>query len=132
MMDKIYQCRYYGVYTDTETEEQEFNPKNYPYDVTANTLKTNLMPLFNSQGVTRLEIQGDPGTVFWIGIDGKPALGPLFLGITGIYSLDLRTDQKLTDLHFDATSVDNVDKCWAMDVENNTNRNAYLIVTVTY
>lgn len=63
-MDKIYQCRYYGVYTDTETEEQEFNPKNYPYDVTANTLKTNLMPLFNSQGVTRLEIQGDPGTVF--------------------------------------------------------------------
>ena len=59
-MDKIYQCRYYG----THTETGETNPKNYPVDITADILKTNAMPLFNTQGVTRLEIQGDPGTVF--------------------------------------------------------------------
>jgi hypothetical protein len=127
-MDKIYQCRYYG----TNLDNEELNPKSYPLEFTADILKTNIMPLFNSQGVTRLEIQGDPGVKFWIGIDGRPALGPLFLGITGVYSLDLKVDQKLTDLHFDEASVDNVDQCWTMDVNNNTDRNAYLIVTVTY
>ncbi len=127
-MDKIYQCRYYG----THTETGDLNPKSYPSNFTANWLKTNVMPLFNSQGVTRLEIQGDTGAEFWIGIDGKPPLGPLFLGITGVYSLDLQTDQKLTHLHFSEASVDNVDQCWTMDVDKNTHRDAYLIVTVTY
>ena len=59
-MDKIYQCRYYG----THLETGETSSKNYPLDITADILKTNAMPLFNTQGVTRLEIQGDPGTVF--------------------------------------------------------------------
>lgn len=141
-MDKIYQCRYYGT-----LETGESNPKNYPTDITANMLKTNAMPLFNSQGVTRLEVQGDPGTVFWIGIDGKPAFGPLFLGITGVYSLDLQADQKLTHFHIGpnaddiardsslaklVNAIDNVDKCWAMDIDNNTHWDACLTVTVTY
>lgn len=144
-MDKIYQCRYYG----THTETGELSPKNYPVDLTADILKTDLIPLFNSEGITRLEIQGDPGAAFWIGIDGKTPLGPLFLGITGIYSLDLQTDQKLTHFHIGPTeedftksprlrnlnivnAVDSVDEGYTMDVENNTHRNAYIIVTVTY
>ena len=59
-MDKIYQCRYYGTHTETGA----LNPKNYPVDLTADILKTDLIPLFNSEGITRLEIQGDPGAAF--------------------------------------------------------------------
>ena len=61
--------------------------------------------------------------------------------------MDLQADQKLTHLHIGpnaedirmntelenlVNAIDNVDECWTMDVDNNTHRDAYLIVTVTY
>ena len=121
-MDKTYQCRYYG--TD--------NPRNYPPDLQGSDMVMNIVPFLNTEGVTRLEIQGEPGMTFSIGVNSQAAIGPMLLGSTGIYSLDLKTDDKLTFVNFSAESVQHVNYGWDADDNYQKEKNGYIIVTVNY
>lgn len=98
-MEKVYQCRYYG----------EGNTRNYPADLTRSDLISNIVPFLNTNGITRLEIQSEPGIRFSIGVGSQAAMGPLVLGTTGVYSLDLKADERLTFVNFTLDSVQHID-----------------------
>ena len=66
--------------------------------------------------VTQLGIQAIPGTKFSL----NNAVEKIIIGSTGIYELDLEGLSEITDLHFEASSVESINK----------NNNAYLIIDV--
>ena len=68
---------------------------------------------------TQLGIQTLPGTRFYLNDNVE---GPIIIGSTGIYELELEGISKISNLKFDAKSLDLIDK----------NNGAYLIIDVIY
>lgn len=69
--------------------------------------------------ITQLGIQALPGTRFCLNGNFE---GPVIMGSTGIYELDLANISKINSLQFDAKSLKLIEE----------NSNAYLIVDVIY
>jgi hypothetical protein len=68
---------------------------------------------------TQLGIQTLPGTRFYL---NNNEIGPVIIGSTGIYELDLNGLSKITALSFDQKSVQAV----------SSNNNAFLIIDIIY
>ena len=107
MAKQIMQFRYYT----------ENGNKNYPKAITKSRLVSG--SIFQTYTpITQLGIQALPGTKFYLN-DGTT---PIIIGSTGIYELDLEGLSEITNLAFDGTSIENINK----------NNNAYLIVDIVY
>lgn len=105
MAKQIMQFRYYS----------EANSQNQPKDINkAKLVKGSVFA--NYLPITQLGIQALPGTKFYL----NNSITPILIGSTGIYELDLEGLSEITDLHFDAASVESINK----------NNNAYLIIDV--
>lgn len=114
-MDKLYQVRYYGI----------DNPKNYPHDILNSDLRSDIVPFLNTEGLTRVEVQGLPGTSFNLSVNGESMPGNVTLGQIGIYHLDLKSNERITSLSFSSNTIDVIDNAPAKT-------GAFLVVTVTY
>lgn len=105
MAKQIMQFRYYA----------EGNSKNYPKNITKAKLTSG--SIFSDYlPITQLGIQALPGTKFYL----NNGITPIIIGSTGIYELDLEGLSEITNLSFDASSVEGINK----------NNNAFLIVDV--
>lgn len=109
MAKHIMQFRYYN-------DEQVNN--NQPEGISAENLAngeifTNFLPF------TQLGIQTLPGTRF---ILNQNIEGPIIVGSTGIYELELEGISKISTLEFESASLEKI----------KNNDNAYLIVDVIY
>ncbi len=105
MAKQIMQFRYYA----------EGNGKNYPKNITKAKLTSG--SIFSDYlPITQLGIQALPGTKFYL----NNGITPIIIGSTGIYELDLEGLSEITNLSFDASSVESINK----------NNNAYLIVDI--
>ena len=113
-MDKLYQVRYYGI----------DNPRNYPHDITGDDLKSDITPFLNTEGLTRVEVQGLPGACFNLSVNGEIA-NKIMLGQIGIYHLDLKSNERITGLSFSSSTIEVIDNAPAKT-------GAFLVVTVTY
>lgn len=114
-MDKLYQIRYYGI----------DNPKNYPIDIQGSDLQSDVAPFLNTEGLTRVEVQGLPGTSFNLSINGETVPGAIILGQVGIYHLDLKSNERITSLSFSSNTINVINNAPAKT-------GAFLVVTVTY
>lgn len=68
--------------------------------------------------ILQLGVQALPGTKFYL----NNAVDPIIIGRTGIYELDLDGETEISNMRFDATSMNNI----------SANMNAYLIVDVIF
>lgn len=105
MAKQIMQFRYYS----------EESPQNQPKDINKGKLVKGSV-FANYLPITQLGIQALPGTKFYL----NNSITPILIGSTGIYELDLEGLSEITDLHFDASSIESINK----------NNNAYLIIDV--
>ena len=88
---------------------------NYPNTISKATLLSG--SIFESvTPIIKLGIQTIPGVRFSINANNSWVI----IGATGIYELDLEGLSEITDLHFDSSSVESINK----------NNNAYLIIDV--
>ena len=111
MAKHIMQFRYYN-------DEQDNN--NQPEDLKAKDLERGENNIFSKYTpITQLGIQALPGTRF---ILNENIEGPVIIGSTGIYELDLEGISKINSLRFDSKSLDLIAK----------NPNAFLIIDVIY
>ena len=109
MAKHIMQYRYY---------DDKHTNNNQPEDLTADAL--NKGTAFSKYTpVTQLGIQALPGTRFILNDNIE---GPVIIGSTGIYELDLEGISKINSLKFDSKSLDLIAK----------NPNAFLIIDVIY
>ena len=107
MAKQIMQFRYY--------DENNSGQKNYPKNI--NKAKLSSGSIFSDYlPITQLGIQALPGTKFYL----NNGITPIIIGSTGIYELDLEGLSEITNLSFDAASIEGINK----------NSNAYLIVDV--
>ena len=90
----IKQFRFYG----------NGNEKNYPADLTAEQLRSGTAFKIYSP-ITQLGIQSELGMKF--SVNGSSSIE---IGRTGIYELDLEGLSIITDLNFDAVSLDEIRK----------------------
>lgn len=105
MAKKIMQFRYYG----------EKNSKNQPNNISKSNLATGQI-FSNYFPITQLGIQTQPGTKFYL----NNGTSPIIIGSTGIYELNLEGISSITQLSFDLTSLNLI----------NRNPNGYLIIDV--
>ena len=106
MAKQIMQFRYYA---------EGNSSKNYPKNITKAKLTSG--SIFSDYlPITQLGIQALPGTKFYL----NNGITPIIIGSTGIYELDLEGLSEITNLSFDASSVESINK----------NNNAYLIVDI--
>ena len=111
MAKHIMQFRYYN-------DEQGNN--NQPKNLKAKNLAETENNVFNKYTpITQLGIQTLPGTRFYL---NKNIEGPIIIGSTGIYELDLEGISKINSLYFDPTSLKLIAD----------NPNAFLIIDVIY
>lgn len=109
MAKHIMQFRYYG-------EEQANN--NQPENLNAESL--NKGTVFSKYlPFTQIGIQTLPGTRFFLNDNIE---GPIIVGSTGIYELELEGISNISSLKFDSKSLDLIAK----------NPNAFLIIDVIY
>lgn len=109
MAKHIMQFRYYD-------DEQVDN--NQPKDLKRKDLETGAI-FSKYTPITQLGIQALPGTRF---ILNENIEGPVIIGSTGIYELDLEGISKINSLRFDSKSLDLIAK----------NPNAFLIIDIIY
>ena len=111
MAKHIMQFRYYN-------DEQGNN--NQPEGLKAKNLAETENNVFNKYTpITQLGIQALPGTRFFL---NENIEGPVIIGSTGIYELDLEGISKINSLRFDPKSLELIAN----------NPNAFLIVDVIY
>jgi hypothetical protein len=108
MAKQIMQFRYYA-------EGIDGKGKNYPQNISKAKLSSGSI-FSNYLPITQLGIQALPGTKFYL----NNGTTPIIIGSTGIYELDLEGLSEITNLSFDASSVESISR----------NNNAYLIVDV--
>ena len=109
MAKHIMQFRYYN-------EEQANN--NQPEDLNAETLNKGTV-FAKYLPFTQLGIQALPGTRFFLNDNIE---GPVIIGSTGIYELELEGISKISSLKFDSKSLELIAN----------NPNAFLIIDVIY
>lgn len=113
MAKKIMQFRYYG----------ENHSNNQPKNISKATLGKQTAEIASIfQGylpITQLGIQTLPGTRVYL---NNNEVGPIIIGSTGIYELELEGISEITDIYFDSTSLELIDN----------NDNAYLIIDIIY
>lgn len=109
MAKHIMQFRYYS-------DEQSDN--NQPKDLKAEDLEKGTV-FSKYTPITQLGIQALPGTRFYLNGNIE---GPVIIGSTGIYELELEGISKINSLKFDFKSLDLIAK----------NPNAFLIIDVIY
>lgn len=111
MAKHIMQFRYYN-------DEQGNN--NQPEGLKAKNLEERDNNIFSKYTpITQLGIQALPGTRFFL---NENIEGPVIIGSTGIYELDLEGISKINSLRFDHKSLELIAN----------NPNAFLIVDVIY
>lgn len=110
MAKHIMQFRYYD-------DEQVDN--NQPKDLKRKDLDKENNIFSKYTPITQLGIQALPGTRF---ILNENIEGPVIIGSTGIYELDLEGISKIHSLRFDSKSLDLIAK----------NPNAFLIIDIIY
>lgn len=111
MAKHIMQFRYYN-------DEQDNN--NQPEDLKAKDLEKGENNIFSKYTpITQLGIQALPGTRFTL---NRNIEGPVIIGSTGIYELDLEGISKINSLDFDPKSLKLIAD----------NPNAFLIIDVIY
>ena len=111
MAKHIMQFRYYN-------DEQGNN--NQPESLKAKNLEKGENNIFSKYTpITQLGIQTLPGTRFYLNSNIE---GPIIIGSTGIYELDLEGISKINSLYFDSTSLKLIAD----------NPNAFLIIDVIY
>lgn len=108
MAKHIMQFRYYN----------ETHGNNQPEDLKASQLVDGTV-FAKYLPFTQLGIQALPGTRFYLNDNIE---GPIIMGSTGIYELELEGISKISSLKFDSKSLDLIAK----------NTNAYLIIDVIY
>lgn len=108
MAKHIMQFRYYG----------ENHNNNQPENLELSQL-VNGAVFSKYLPFTQLGIQSLPGTRFYL---NDSVEGPVIIGSTGIYELELENISKITSLKFDSKSLDLI----------NNNVNGYLIIDVIY
>ena len=112
MAKHIMQFRYYN--------DDEQGNNNQPKNLKAKNLEKGENNIFSKYTpITQLGIQALPGTRFFL---NRNIEGPVIIGSTGIYELDLEGISKINSLDFDSTSLDLITK----------NPNAFLIIDVIY
>lgn len=98
--------------------------KNFPQDITAaqlvsgNAFKVNMASGLTSLPIAQLGVQAPPGTKFYINNSSSPVI----IGFTGLFEIDLTGGGSITNLHFDATSLDLIKQ----------NDSAILIIDLVY
>lgn len=110
MAKHIMQFRYYGDNQSNNQPSEDTNLKNHLQD---GTVFAKYLPF------TQLGIQSLPGIRFYLNDNIE---GPIILGSTGIYELELEGISKISSLKFDSRSLDLIEK----------NPNGYLIIDVIY
>ena len=112
MAKHIMQFRYYG---DGQSNNQPISQEdpNLRDSLQKGTVFAKYLPF------TQLGIQSLPGTRFYLNDNIE---GPVILGSTGIYELELEGISKISSLKFDSRSLDLINK----------NPNGYLIIDVIY
>lgn len=109
MAKHIMQFRYYG---DGQVDNQ-------PKGVTKSQFGQHGGVFTKYLPFTQIGIQTLPGTRFYL---NNNAEGPIIIGSTGIYELELEGISEITDLYFEKKSLELIE----------SNPNAYLIVDVVY
>lgn len=109
----IKQLRYYS--------DLEKNKNNQPTYLEKKFLLKNDENIFKEEysSITKLGIQTLPGTRFYLN-DGLE--GPIIIGLTGIYELDLEGISEINNLYFDLKSLELIEN----------NNSAYLIIDIIY
>ena len=109
MAKYVNQIRYYG----------DGNDKNYPKNnVSLTTLQSGSI-FHNTLPIVQLGIQTLPGMKIYI----NNHTNPIIVGQTGIYELNVDGISYITDLRFDGTTL---------NIINRNQQNAYLIVDYLY
>lgn len=109
MAKHIMQFRYYD----------EGNSNNQPEGLKLNQLVNGEEVFSKYLPFTQLGIQSLPGTRFYL---NKNIEGPVIIGTTGIYELELEGISKISSLKFDSKSLNLI----------KNNPNGYLIIDVIY
>ena len=111
MAKHIMQFRYYG---ENNIEKEN----NQPDTITKQLLNSG--EIFSKYlPFTQLGIQTLPGTRFYLNDNIE---GPIIIGSTGIYELELEGISKITNLSFDMKSLELID----------SSNSAYLIIDIIY
>ena len=114
MAKRIMQFRYYG---DNHSDNQ---PKNTVKQDFISARESGRGGVFhNYLPFTKLGIQTLPGTRFYLNSNPE---GPIIIGSTGIYELELEGISEIDNLYFDLKSLELIE----------SNPNAYLIIDVVY
>ena len=112
---KIMQFRY--------VNDESGGANNYPLGLKASNFSTNtaenFLTKYNIKNITQLGIQTLPGVRFTI--NNSPG-NYITIGQTGIYEIELTDDVIITNLQFDAESLEMI----------NNNNSAFLIIDLVY
>ena len=116
---KVGQIRFYNS-SNPNNYHPKTNKSNNEGDNTNQFDMRNLISgsAFSGYNIIQLGIQGLPGTKFYI----NESIGPVILGYTGIYELDVDGISTITSLKFDKKSIETI----------NNNPNAHLIIDFIY
>ena len=109
MAKHIMQFRYYNDEQGNNNQPEDFNAES----LTKGTIFAKYLPF------TQLGIQALPGTRFFLNDNIE---GPVIIGSTGIYELELEGISKISSLKFDSKSLKLIAD----------NPNAFLIIDVIY
>lgn len=108
MANVVKQFRFYSNADTNKNQPKDIDSAGY---ISGSVFK-NYFPIL------QLGIQSLPGTMFYL----NNAADPIIIGKTGIYELDLEEETEISDMRFDANSINAI----------NNNYNAYLIVDIIY